>query len=319
MFFRFLRGNKLNGTIPTWIINSTMNIDVSENLFTNDVAQIQNLDSNSSNLNFFSSLNSSDGGTHWEHVGYSCSSDLKYQCSDRSRLDWPKRRNICLGIAEGLAFLHESKQKNVHGNIKPTTIFLDKQDNAKISDFGFSRLHNQGKSWEEGTVVYMTPEYAKYGELTTKTDVYSFGVVVLIVVSGKKEKISMSSSGVDTEYLPDLVVREKQEQGHFMNLVDKSISNTMDWNQADTMFELALMCLDQYPHRRPTMSDVVKVLKEELPLENLKENLKQLSSGKDPQPHGEIFKTHHSKSRSTSRGGMTDTSVSVSPRTGSNA
>ncbi|XP_019166695.1 PREDICTED: probable LRR receptor-like serine/threonine-protein kinase At1g53430 [Ipomoea nil] len=60
-----------------------MNIDVSENLFTNNVSDIQNLHSNSSNLNFFSSLNSSDGGTHWEHVGYTCSSDLKYQLKDQ--------------------------------------------------------------------------------------------------------------------------------------------------------------------------------------------------------------------------------------------
>nr|GMC69372.1 probable LRR receptor-like serine/threonine-protein kinase At1g53430 [Ipomoea batatas]GME00657.1 probable LRR receptor-like serine/threonine-protein kinase At1g53430 [Ipomoea batatas]GME18817.1 probable LRR receptor-like serine/threonine-protein kinase At1g53430 [Ipomoea batatas] len=216
----------------------------------------------------------------YEDIGHNSLQNALFG-SDKSRLDWPKRLNICLGIAEGLAFLHEGKQKNVHGNIKPTTIFLDKQDNAKISDFGFSRLHDQGKSREEGTVVYMAPEYAKYDELTTKADVYSFGVVVLIVVSGKKEKISMCSSGVDTEYLPDLVVREKQEQGHFMNVVDKSISNTVDWNEADTMLELALMCLDQYPHRRPTMSDVVMVLKDPLLLENLKENLKQHSSVKE--------------------------------------
>nr|GMD08311.1 probable LRR receptor-like serine/threonine-protein kinase At1g53430 [Ipomoea batatas] len=217
----------------------------------------------------------------YEDIGHNSLQNALFG-SDRSRLDWTKRRNICLGIAEGLAFLHEGKQKNVHGNIKPTTIFLDKQDNAKISDFRFSRLHDQGKLREEGTVVYMAPEFAKYDLLTTKADVYSFGVVVLIVVSGKKEKISMSSSGADTEYLPDLAVREKQREGHFMNLVDKSISNTVDWNQADTMLELALMCLDQYPDQRPTMSQVVKVLKEQLPLKDLKESLKQHS---DPQPH----------------------------------
>ncbi|XP_031130400.1 probable LRR receptor-like serine/threonine-protein kinase At1g53430 isoform X6 [Ipomoea triloba] len=249
----------------------------------------------------------------YEDIGHNSLQNALFG-SDRSRLDWTKRRNICLGIAEGLAFLHEGKQKNVHGNIKPTTIFLDKQDNVKISDFRFSRLHDQGKLREEGTVVYMAPEFAKYDLLTTKADVYSFGVVVLIVVSGKKEKISMSSSGADTEYLPDLVVREKQEQGHFMNVVDKSISNTVDWNEADTMLELALMCLDQYPDQRPTMSQVVKVLKEQLPLKDVKGSLKQLSSVRDPQPHGEIstieHSTHHSKFRSTSRGGMmTDTST----------
>nr|GLL30317.1 probable LRR receptor-like serine/threonine-protein kinase At1g07650 [Ipomoea trifida] len=98
----------------------------------------------------------------------------------------------------------------------------------------------------------------------------------------------MCSSGADTEYLPDLAAREKQREGHFMNLVDKSISNTVDWNEADTMLELALMCLDQYPDQRPTMSQVVKVLKEQLPLKDLKESLKQHS---DPQPHGEISTT----------------------------
>nr|GME14498.1 probable LRR receptor-like serine/threonine-protein kinase At1g53430 [Ipomoea batatas] len=223
----------------------------------------------------------------YEDIGHNSLQNALFG-SDRSRLDWTKRRNICLGIAEGLAFLHEGKQKNVHGNIKPTTIFLDKQDNAKISDFRFSRLHDQGKLREEGTVVYMAPEFAKYDLLTTKADVYSFGVVVLIVVSGKKEKFSMSGSGADTEYLPDLAAREKQREGHFMNLVDKSISNTVDWNQADTMLELALICLDQYPDQRPTMSQVVKVLKEQLPLKDLKESLKQHS---EPQPHGEISTT----------------------------
>nr|GMD08309.1 probable LRR receptor-like serine/threonine-protein kinase At1g53430 [Ipomoea batatas] len=208
----------------------------------------------------------------YEDIGHNSLQNALFD-SDRSRLDWTKRRNICLGVAEGLAFLHEGKQKHVHGNIKPTTIFLDKQDNAKISDFGFSRLHDQGKSREEGTVT-----------------------------------------GADTEYLPDLVAREKQREGHFMNVVDKSISNTVDWNEADTMLELALMCLDQYPDQRPTMSQVVKVLKEQLPLKDVKESLKQLSSVRDPQPHGEIstieHSTHHSKFRSTSRGGMmTDTST----------
>ncbi|XP_031130392.1 probable LRR receptor-like serine/threonine-protein kinase At1g53430 isoform X2 [Ipomoea triloba] len=256
----------------------------------------------------------------YEDIGHNSLQNALFG-SNKLKLDWPTRRNICLGIAEGLAFLHECKQKNVHGNIKPTSIFLDMHLNAKIADFGFSRLHDQGKSLVDGTVVYLAPEYAKYDLLTTKADVYSFGVLVLIVVSGKKEKIS--SSGADTEYLPDMAVREKKREGHFMNLVDKNMSNTMDWNQAETMLELALLCLDQYPDQRPTMSQVVKVLKEQLPLKDLKESLKQLSSVRDPHQHSEIStteqSTHHSKSRSTSRGGMTDTSVSASPSTGSNA
>lgn len=58
------------------------------------------------------------------------------------RLDWPTRLKICVGIARGLAFLHEeSTLKIIHRDIKPTNILLDAELNAKISDFGIARLH----------------------------------------------------------------------------------------------------------------------------------------------------------------------------------
>ena len=56
-------------------------------------------------------------------------------------LDWPTRRKICLGIARGLAYLHEeSRLKIVHRDIKATNVLLDKDLNAKISDFGLAKL-----------------------------------------------------------------------------------------------------------------------------------------------------------------------------------
>ena len=46
-----------------------------------------------------------------------------------------------MGIARGLAFLHEeSTIKIVHRDIKATNVLLDKQLNAKISDFGLAKL-----------------------------------------------------------------------------------------------------------------------------------------------------------------------------------
>ncbi|KAL8140523.1 hypothetical protein V2J09_006544 [Rumex salicifolius] len=60
---------------------------------------------------------------------------------DTLRLDWPTRMRICLGIARGLAYLHEeSILKIIHTDIKPTNILLDEEYNAKICDFGFARL-----------------------------------------------------------------------------------------------------------------------------------------------------------------------------------
>ena len=67
-------------------------------------------------------------------------------CTDGKRderfplLDWPARYKICLGVAEGLHYLHASTQpKIIHRDIKASNILLDKNLNPKIADFGLAR------------------------------------------------------------------------------------------------------------------------------------------------------------------------------------
>jgi serine/threonine protein kinase len=40
----------------------------------------------------------------------------------------------------------------------------------------------------------MSPEYASYGELSTKVDVYSFGVLMLEIISGRKCILNFTST-----------------------------------------------------------------------------------------------------------------------------
>ncbi|KAK2642590.1 hypothetical protein Ddye_024353 [Dipteronia dyeriana] len=113
------------------------------------------------------------------------------------KLDWPTSHRICLGIAKGLAFLHEeSRFKIVHRDIKPTNVLLDRDLNRKISYFGLAELDEEEKTHIStrisGTKGYMAPEYALWG-LTHKADVYGFGVVTFEIASGKN----------NTGYLPD--------------------------------------------------------------------------------------------------------------------
>ncbi|GLT69259.1 hypothetical protein SLA2020_414220 [Shorea laevis] len=62
----------------------------------------------------------------------------------RLNLDWPSRQKICVGIARGLAFLHEeSTLRIVHRDIKTTNVLLDRDLNSKISDFGLAKLDEE--------------------------------------------------------------------------------------------------------------------------------------------------------------------------------
>ncbi|KAI6684280.1 hypothetical protein NL676_030193, partial [Syzygium grande] len=58
-------------------------------------------------------------------------------------IDWGTRYDICLGIARGLAYLHEeSTVRIVHRDVKASNILLDSSLSPKISDFGLAKLYN---------------------------------------------------------------------------------------------------------------------------------------------------------------------------------
>ncbi|OMO86382.1 hypothetical protein CCACVL1_09609 [Corchorus capsularis] len=181
----------------------------------------------------------------------------------RLKLDWPTRKKICLGIARGLAFLHEeSTLKIVHRDIKTSNVLLDADLNPKISDFGLAKFEEEEKTHIStriaGTIGYMAPEYALWGYLTYKADVYSFGIVALEIVAGKN----------NTRYRPDddyvclqdwaLVLQQK---GNLMELVDPTLGDEFNKEEAIRMIKVALLCTNSSPTLRPVMSEVVKMLK----------------------------------------------------------
>ncbi|KAM3239364.1 putative LRR receptor-like serine/threonine-protein kinase isoform X7 [Capsicum annuum] len=199
----------------------------------------------------------------YEFIGTNTLEDALFGSDDelRARLDWPTRYRICLGLAEGLSFLHEgSKQETIHGDIKPANIILDDDLNPKIHDFGFAKLYHKQKS--EGSMSYTAPE-VKDRPLEASADVYSFGVVTLILVSGRK--IKTPRAGGETDYLVD-EAEKMDRRGTLMELVDPKLS--YDWEEAQMILRLAMVCIDSPPFR-PTMSAVVKILKKECSIQTI--------------------------------------------------
>jgi len=129
----------------------------------------------------------------YEYLQNSSLDKIIFDTTKGHSLKWSERYEIIVGIARGLAYLHEqSVIRIIHRDIKASNILLDNKQKPKIADFGLAKLFAEDESHVStrvaGTLGYMAPEYALRGQLTEKADVFSFGVLLLEIVSGRKNR-----------------------------------------------------------------------------------------------------------------------------------
>ncbi|KAJ9179494.1 hypothetical protein P3X46_011276 [Hevea brasiliensis] len=188
---------------------------------------------------------------------------LHEKADGASQLDWPTRLKIARGASCGLAYMHQICEPHiVHRDIKSSNILLDEKFEARVADFGLSRLilpyHTHVTTELVGTLGYIPPEYGQAWVATFRGDVYSFGVVMLELLTGKrpvevfKPKMSRELVG----WVQQMRREGKQDQVFDPFLKGKGFDDEML-----QVLDVACMCVNQNPVKRPTIQEVVDWLK----------------------------------------------------------
>jgi len=165
------------------------------------------------------------------------------------RLTAPEQRSVALGIARGVAFLHENNI--VHRDLAARNILVSPPLIPRISDFGMSRVLTDGlnanKTYDTlGPIKWMAPEQMQLADghkrgYSTATDVFSFSVVLAEIVNNtlpwsECTNIAAAIAVVQGKRTPMLATGD------------------------ELVLQCAAKCNCQAPHERISMADAVALL-----------------------------------------------------------
>ncbi len=174
----------------------------------------------------------------------------------------PEADAIAIGVhvARALEALHEIGV--LHCDLKPGNVMIGPRGEAKVLDFGLSRVLREqgGKTMQSvtvdasrggfaagtGTLPYMAPEQFTGARLSPRTDVYSLGVLLYELVSGKRPH-----AADDPLALMYAIVHAPPAP---LRAVAPSVTAGFD--------RLVMAALEKEPERRPTAEEVARELAE---------------------------------------------------------
>ncbi|KAI9128757.1 hypothetical protein K1719_000240 [Acacia pycnantha] len=200
---------------------------------------------------------------------YMANGNLKNSLSDKNSnsLTWQKRLEIAIDAGQGLEYLHHGcKPPIIHRDVKTANILLNENLEAKIADFGLSKVFKNDNTNSEsevmGTTGYLDPEYYKSRKLNEKSDIYSFGIVILELITGQPAVIK----GEELEHITAWVTNELK-RGDFSRIVDPRLEGKFSASSMEKAFGIAVACCASPSIHRPSLNFVVQELKQCLEME----------------------------------------------------
>ncbi|KAH9289066.1 hypothetical protein KI387_033183, partial [Taxus chinensis] len=175
--------------------------------------------------------------------------------------DLSKRIDISISTAQALVHLHDyCETPIVHCHLKPTSIFLDDDFEARVSDFGTAKMlqnhlqqERRAASTLEGTISYLAPESEEMERVTPKADVFSFGILLMELVTRRRTSVSVVSEGGERLNLRQWI-ENGTKSGSFVTLVDPALTQNISERDGEKMLNLlkiSLLCSKEIPGERP--------------------------------------------------------------------
>ena len=149
---------------------------------------------------------------------------------------------LALQTARGMEYLHECNL--IHRDLKSVNLLMDNDFNAKVGDFGLSRIlapKHQNMTGNVGTVSWIAPEVFEKQPYDTKADVYSFGIVMWELYAKQ-----IPFQDLNTFEIPIAVI--KGDRPAVPKDCPKEYAKLMQ------------LCWHKKPSKRPTFQKIVKTL-----------------------------------------------------------
>ena len=220
--------------------------------------------------------------------------------------------NIGFQIASAIEAAH--KNGVIHRDIKPHNILINKDNIAKVTDFGIARLSSSATitytSTVLGTVHYISPEQAKGKFIDEKSDIYSLGVVLYEMATGQVPFDAENAVGIALKHIQDPLLEPKSINEKVPDGLNEIIIKAMQKNPGDrfenaTEFKIALLNFRNYKanYNKEDLekTERIGVITDE-DLENRKDNKATYTMKKDEEEYKEkkpkkkkgkkIFKTY---------------------------
>ena len=145
--------------------------------------------------------------------------------------------NILIQILRALNYIHNEK-KIVHRDIKPSNIFLNKNYNIKLGDFGLSKkFYSEYSNTLIGTPIYMSPELLEKKPYNVKTDIWALGCSIYELATFSTPYAAPNMNVLLNKIRNGLPQRiDKTYSDELWNIISKML--TYDYNKRPSSLEL---------------------------------------------------------------------------------